>query len=176
MRTGDETDDVLDRISELARERRGQLAALARREGVTAEDAVDCVQEGLCALLTVAQASALPADPEEWGGVLSGMVRNAARNRRRRHFLARPHEDLDAHPRPDGDAPEADVVIARAEEHVRLRACVARLCDTQRSVVTLRFLEERAGEDVAAELGITRAHVDVLLHRAKARIRACMME
>lgn len=174
MHTGDETDDVLDKISELARERRGQLAALARREGVTAEDAVDCVQEGLCALLTVAQASALPADPEEWGGVLSGMVRNAARNRRRRHFLARPHEDLDAHPRADGETPDADVVIARAEEHVRLRACVEELCEIQKAVVTLRMLEERGGEDVAEALGITPGHVAVLLHRAKAALRDCM--
>jgi len=40
----------------------------------------------------------------------------------------------------------------------------------------LRLLEERAGEDVAAVLGITRGHVDVLLHRAKASLRECMTE
>lgn len=65
-RPGDETDDVLDKISVRVGAARTARCPRLWREGVTAEDAVDCVQEGLCALLTVAQASALPADPEEW--------------------------------------------------------------------------------------------------------------
>jgi RNA polymerase sigma-70 factor (ECF subfamily) len=102
------------------------------------------------------------------------MVRNAARNRRRRHFLSRPHVDLDAHPEAGGEVPATDEVIARAEEHVRLRACVAELCEIQKAVVTLRMLEEQPGEDVASALGITAGHVAVLLHRAKVSLRACM--
>ena len=38
------------------------------------------------------------------------------------------------------------------------------------------MLEERPGEDVAAALGLSRGHVDVLLHRAKASLRVCMTE
>jgi RNA polymerase sigma-70 factor (ECF subfamily) len=174
METDHGTADVLDLISRIARERRASLAALARREGVTSEDAVDCVQEALCELLDAAQNGALSADPEEWSGVLAGMVRNAARNRRRRHFVARPHEDIDAHPRAAGDEPAADDVIARAEEHVRLRACVEELCEIQKAVVTLRMLEEQPGEDVAQALGITTGYVAVLLHRAKASLRECL--
>ena len=102
------------------------------------------------------------------------MVRNAARNRRRRHFRALPHDDLDAHPLAAADAPAADEIIARAEDHVRLRACVEELCEIQRAVVTLRLLEEQPGEDVAAALGITPGHVAVLLHRAKQALRVCM--
>ena len=64
--------------------------------------------------------------------------------------------------------------LADAEAHVRLRACVNELCDTQRAVVTLRMLEERPGEDVARALGIQAGHVAVLLHRAKTQLRACM--
>src|SRR5262249_47943865 len=161
MRTRDGTDDILDQISRLAVERRAALAAIARREGVSAEDAVDCVQEALCTLLTTAQDGGLPDDREEWGGVLAGMVRNAARNRRRRHFLARPHDDLDAHAEAGRDVPATDEVIARAEEHVRLRACVEELCEIQKAVVTLRMLEEQPGEDVAQALGITAGHVAV---------------
>jgi len=81
---------------------------------------------------------------------------------------------------PDGEedlrAPSLESLLAQAEEHLRLRACVARLCDTQRAVVTLRLLEEQDGKDVAEALGISRAHVDVLLHRAKGRLLACMIE
>jgi RNA polymerase sigma-70 factor (ECF subfamily) len=42
--------------------------------------------------------------------------------------------------------------------------------------VTLRLVEERDGEDVASALGISRGYVDVLLHRAKGSLFACMME
>jgi RNA polymerase sigma-70 factor, ECF subfamily len=167
-------DDPLDRLSHLVRAERTALAALARAEGVTPEDAIDCVQEALCTLLDHAHRSARPADAAAWGPLLATMVRNAARNRRRRHFRALPHDDLDAHPLAAGDAPAADEIIARAEDHVRLRACVEELCEIQRAVVTLRLLEEQPGEDVAAALGITPGHVAVLLHRAKQALRVCM--
>jgi RNA polymerase sigma-70 factor, ECF subfamily len=177
--TDDDDDiDILGRLSHLVRERRSALAAIARAEGATPEDAVDCVQEGLCTLLVQARRGALPrprpGEEGEWGALLAGIVRNAARNRRRRHFLARPHDDLSAHPQAAGDLPPADVAIARAEEHIRLRACVAELCDIQKAVVTLRMLEEQPGEDVARALGISAGHVAVLLHRAKLALRACM--
>src|SRR5512140_73943 len=167
-------DDLLDRISHLARHERGALAALARAEGLGPQDAIDCVQEGLCTLLEGAQRGALPGEVETWGALLAGMVRNAARNRRRRHDRARPHEDLDAHPLAAEGAPATDEAIAGAEEHVRLRACVEELCEIQKAVVTLRMLEEQPGEDVAEALGITAGHVAVLLHRAKAALRVCM--
>ncbi len=67
-------------------------------------------------------------------------------------------------------------LVAHAEECVRLRGCMNRLCKTQRTVVMMRLLEERPGEDVAAALGITRGYVDVLLHRAKASLLVCMTE
>jgi DNA-directed RNA polymerase specialized sigma24 family protein len=46
--------------------------------------------------------------------------------------------------------------------------------DVERAVVMLRLLEERSGEDVAQTLALTRRHVDVLIHRAKASLRVCM--
>jgi RNA polymerase sigma-70 factor (ECF subfamily) len=168
----DDADDLLDRLSHLVRAERGALAALARAEGVTPEDAVDCVQQGLCTFLGEARLGKLPGEGE-WGAVLAGMVRNAARNGRRRHFRARPHDDLDAHPLPAGDVLTEDL-IARAEDHVRLRSCVEELCEIQRAVVTLRVLEEQPGEDVAQALGLSPGHVAVLLHRAKRALRECM--
>jgi RNA polymerase sigma-70 factor (ECF subfamily) len=162
--------DVLEEISRLARERRSALAALARAEGVSPEDAVDCVQEALCTLL--GRIDKLSADQSQWHASLATMVRNAARNRRRRRFVQRPHlavaEDLAA---PDE---KADETLERAEEHVKLRLCVEELCEIQKAVVTLRMLEEQPGEDVARALGISAAHVAVLLHRAKTSLRACM--
>jgi RNA polymerase sigma factor (sigma-70 family) len=177
--------DPLASLSRVLRASRAGLAAIARAEGLSPEDAVDCVQEGLCTLLELEHRSTDGTDrvdaaashsDEATRARLAVIVRNAARNRRRRHDRARPHEELEAAEGAGAlDAGRgADEAIARAEEHVRLRACVAELCGIQRAVVTLRMLEEQDGEDVATALGITPGYVAVLLHRAKRELRACM--
>jgi RNA polymerase sigma-70 factor (ECF subfamily) len=169
----DPQEDVLDRLSGVAQTQRSLLSALARSEGLTPEDAVDCVQEGLCTLLDWVQSGQLEAGAD-LAPVLATIVRNAARNHRRRHFRSRPHDEIGENVLSDPDLTSQDDLVARAEEQVRLRACVAELCEIQRAVVTLRMLEERPGEDVAQLLGITKGHAAVLLHRAKSSLRACM--
>lgn len=166
-------EDALERVSRVAQAERGLLAAVARSEGLSAEDAVDCVQDALCTLLDLVQAGQLEPDAEP-GPLLTTIVRNAARNQRRRHFRARPHDDVGERELADGTLELQEALLARAEDTVRLRACVEELCEIQRAVVTLRLLEERAGEDVAVALGVSKNHVAVLLYRAKAALRACM--
>jgi RNA polymerase sigma-70 factor (ECF subfamily) len=173
MDTDPDATDPLDRLSDLVRRERSVLAAAARAEGVSPEDAIDCVQEALYTLIRAARRGSVPGE-DAWGAVLTGTVRNAARNRRRRHFRSRPHDDLDAHALTAEGSPAADEIIAWAEERVRLRACVEELCEIQKAVVTLRMLEEQPGEDVAQALGISPGHVAVLLHRAKRALEACM--
>jgi RNA polymerase sigma-70 factor, ECF subfamily len=168
--------DVLGILSDLARSGRADLVRVAQREGASAEDAVECVQDALCTFLQLAQKKELPAAQAEWPLFLGGIVRNAARNKRRRHHVALPHEDVDALRIAAAANDTAETLVAEAEEHVRLRACVDQLCETQKAVVMLRLLEEQPGEDVAASLGISRGYVDVLLHRAKASLRVCMTE
>jgi RNA polymerase sigma-70 factor (ECF subfamily) len=168
--------DVLGILSDLVRSRRAELVRVARREGASAEDAVECVQDALCTFLQIAQKNALPEERTTWPAYLAGVVRNAARNKRRRHHAARPHQELEALPALVESDTSAESLVAAAEEHVRLRACVDQLCETQKAVVMLRLLEEKPGEDVAATLGISRGYVDVLLHRAKASLRVCMMD
>ena len=168
--------DVLTLLSDLARQGRSDLVRLARREGASPEDAVECVQDALCTFLQVAQMKQLPADAAEWSPYLTGIVRNAVRNKRRRHHVARPHEDVDAMAATPANEESVEQLVAEAEEHVRLRACVDQLCETQKAVVMLRLLEEQPGENVAASLGISRGYVDVLLHRAKASLRVCMTD
>ncbi len=175
--------DALDRLLRAIPVERANLVRTARREGLGPEDALDCVHDALCTFLKLAQrgeaGASDPGTPSEaeghLGATLATMVKNAARNKRRTHHLARPHHDIDTVELGDEALP-TETLLAHAEEHLRLRACVARLCDSQRAVVTLRMLEERPGEDVAEVLGITRGHVDVLLHRAKSRLRSCMLE
>lgn len=166
-------EDGLEALTRVVRSERAALARVAQREGVSQEDAIECVQDALCTFLDLHHRGQIPAEPAEWGFFLAGIVKNAARNRRRRHAIARPHEEIGA----DAQSAERglDELVIRAEEHVRLRACVVELCEIQRAVVTLRLLDEQAGEDVAGALGISRGYVDVLTHRAKAALRACML-
>lgn len=161
-------------LAEVVRRARTSLVRAAQREGLGAEDAIECVQDALCTFLGRARRSDVPSVTEEWTPLLTAMVRNAARNKRRRHALARPHEAVeDAEPIDTGA--RSDEAVLRAETHGRLHACVAELCEIQRAVVMLRLLDEQPGEDVAASLGISRGYVDVLAHRAKASLRACML-
>ncbi len=170
--------DPLEELDALlrGRGRRTALLAAARDEGVGAEDALECVQDALCTWLRAEREGGLPAAREARAATAFTMVRNAARNARRRHVRSKPHLPVDA----DGPGalatgdPGAEELLAMAEETVRLRACLASLCSLQRAVVTLRLLEERSGEDVAEALGVSRGYVDVLVHRAKASLRACM--
>lgn len=175
MATTDQ-DEVLERVSRIAKDERSQLASVARAQGLSPEDAIDCVQDALCTLLSLGRRGKLPPAPEEWGPLLAGIVRNTARNRRRRHFLSQPHDDYDEHPCLVAPTPPSDEVLSRAETHLRLHACVSALCEVQRAVVTLRMLEEQSGEDVAQALGIPSGRVAVLLHRAKQVLRVCMGE
>jgi RNA polymerase sigma-70 factor, ECF subfamily len=157
--------DRLERLSTLARERRA-LVAVARAEGLDAEEALECVQDALITFL------GLPENDHPLATVKT-IVRNAARNHRRLHRRALPHQPFDDESSASGDV-DAENLLAHAEDVVRLRLCVSSLCGVQRAVITLRLLEERSGEDVADALGLTRSHVDVLVHRAKAALRVCM--
>ena len=171
--TAPHREDVLGALDRIVREQRAELAGLARREGLGAEDALDCVHDAFCTFLQLALRDELPRSEAEHAPLIAGIVVNTARNKRRRHYLARPHRAIDAVERSD-DGPSTETLVAHAEECVRLRSCVDRLCKTQRTVVMMRLLEERPGEDVAAALGITRGHVDVLVHRAKVSLLVCM--
>jgi len=163
-------------VSRMVLQHRGRMVAIARQEGVLAEDALDCAQEAFQTFLLVPQARALVDAPEDCARLLSTLVRNAARNRRRRHHHARPHtSDGPVLLRIQDPLLSSEALLLQSEEHLRLRGCVATLGEMQRRVVTLRMLEEHPGEDVAELLGVSRNHVAVLLLRAKERLRACML-
>ncbi len=163
-----------DWISHLARDHAGRLAGIARREGLPPADALDIVQDAFHALLERPDANALRDRPTEAARLLAVLVRNAARNARRRHHRARPHVDVDDMALV-ADAPLADEVIDAAAAAVRLGGCMAELGDVHRHVVTLRVLEELSSEDAARALGVSANHVAVLLYRARKELARCMV-
>lgn len=63
-------------------------------------------------------------------------------------------------------------LLGRAETRALLESAVARLPPAQRAVLTLRDLEGVEPEEIQELLGITAVNQRVLLHRARARVRA----
>jgi RNA polymerase sigma-70 factor (ECF subfamily) len=138
-----------------------------------ASDVLDVVQDAFHTLLARRDISELQSRPGDAARLLSMIVRNAARNLRRRHHLARPHVELDAEVLAAG-APRADDTLERAATVVQLAGCLSKLGDVHRQIVTLRVLEELSGEEAARALGLTPNHVAVLLHRARKELERCM--
>ena len=162
-------------VEELARHHTKALAALASKEGLAAEEAVDAVQEAFTTFLGLPQAQALGGSQEEAFAFLATIVRNASRNRRRRHHRARPHLELELLPLIDGE-PSADELVARAEAHAAVLGCVQQLAEIQHQVLMLRGREEMSAAEVAAALGLAPGYVGVVLHRAKLALRLCLGE
>jgi RNA polymerase sigma-70 factor (ECF subfamily) len=167
--------DSIQQLTDLVRSERMALMSVAVHEGLTAEEALECVQDALCTWLGKRDRELQPsADQPPLGATLSTMVRNAARNWRRRHRRLKPHTAIDDEAALAASDANAEQLLDLAEDSLRLQTCVAELREVERAVVSLRLLEERSGEDVARELGLSRSHVDVLVHRAKATLRVCM--
>lgn len=160
-------------VDELARNHARRLAGVAARQGLSGDDALDAVQEAFATFLGLPQARSLVQADEEAFILLAVIVRNAARNARRRHHRSRPHLPVDDAAMVD-DGVSVDVLIDQAEAHVTLLGCVNRLGEVQRHVVTLRCMDELSGRETADALGLTAGHVAVLLQRARGALRACM--
>jgi RNA polymerase sigma-70 factor, ECF subfamily len=160
-------------VSALARRHTTPLAAVARSEGLTGDDALDAVQDAFVTFLGLAQARKLFENEEDARGFLTVIVRNAARNARRRHHRAHLADDTGAEELA-GDSPSVDSLIVEGEEHVALLGCVQKLVELHRHVVTMRMLEELSGAEAGDLLGLTPGHVAVLLHRAKVELRQCL--
>ncbi len=56
----------------------------------------------------------------------------------------------------------------------RLAECLQALAERERSVVSLTFLAEKPGDEVAKALGLSAGNVRVIRHRALGKLRECM--
>src|SRR5690606_28015552 len=143
-------------VTRLVREHRQQLVGVARREGLLAEDALDVVQEALLTFLGLPHARALANELDDSRKLLAVLVRNQARNRRRRHDRARPHlSDAEVLLALSTDQESVDALIIEAEAHLQALGCVERLAEVQQRVVTLRLLEDHHNGRLADLLGMT---------------------
>src|SRR5271169_5794846 len=168
LRKARQGDSFYGWVTLLVHRHRARLARVVRREGVRADDALDCVQEAFLSFLNLPQARLLVGLPDDTARMLIILARNIARNRRRRHDYTRPHivDDATIHGLAS-EATSADEVVVAAEQHAMILGSMATLSEVQRGVVRLRLVDEVPGENVAQQLGTTASHVAVLLFRAK---------
>lgn len=67
--------------------------------------------------------------------------------------------------------PAPDAELARRQMKQMLEDAISTLPEAYRSVYRLRELDDRSGDDVAVELGISRAAMKSRLHRARRLVR-----
>lgn len=168
------TSNFVGWISALARSHARPLAAVAVREGLTHVEAIDALQEAFLTLLSLPQARELSMDEEGAARLMAVLVRNAARNMRRRRHRSLRHDSLDSALAIPADTPGVEALLVAAEEHVALLGCVTQLAEVQRKVLVMRVLEELTPHDTASSLGLSSGHVAVLLHRAKLALIECL--
>ncbi len=68
--------------------------------------------------------------------------------------------------------PSVETEVESRQLQARIEEAVARLPDRQRIVITLRDIEGYSAEEVCAALEVSAANQRVLLHRARAAVRA----
>jgi RNA polymerase sigma-70 factor (ECF subfamily) len=83
---------------------------------------------------------------------------------RRQQILARFAEDL----------PQSEPPSPAALDIARLRSCLERLSERERTIVLLSFYDERQAADVGNEIGLSAANVRVIRHRSIERLRVCL--
>jgi RNA polymerase sigma-70 factor (ECF subfamily) len=72
----------------------------------------------------------------------------------------------------EGEVYEAPEPLALDPE--RLAGCLETLAERERSVVVLSFFDDKAADEVGAQLGISGGNVRVIRYRAIAKLRECM--
>lgn len=162
-------------VAALIGEHRAAMVRAALDEGLSADESLDAVQEAALTVLGRQEWARLDEAPDDAARLLATVVRNHARNLRKRHW--RRDVSLDALPEAaevDLAARQLDEALEEAQAHVALTGCLATLKETQRAVVLARFFEGSSGLEVAQSLGLTAGNVAVTLHRARKQLRSCV--
>ena len=79
-----------------------------------------------------------------------------------------------AEQKPKQWAEETGHLLDDSEFQETLHHCLKKLPDNWFSAIQLKFMEEKNGESVCQELGITNTNFWQILHRAKLQLRKCL--
>ena len=178
LRNGDQ-----DAFEVLVRVYGGRMLAVARRMLANEEDARDVVQNAFLSAFRALASFEGDALLSTW---LHRIVINAAlmklRTRRRRpeaaieDLLPRFLED-GHHADPDWSwGATAETLFEQKQLQAQVRAAVARLPESYRTVLMLRDIDELSTAEVAQALGVTHNAVKLRLHRARQALATLLRE
>ncbi len=136
----------------------------------SAEDAQDCLQETFLSALEVSRREQV----RNWPGLLRHLATARALDRLRQRLREGKREsEADVTTLAQDDANPAHILEA-SELAARLRATLSRLPTRQAEVFALRFVENMSNREIAQTLDLKENAVGVLLHEARARLRALL--
>jgi RNA polymerase sigma-70 factor (ECF subfamily) len=161
-------DGAAEAESELCRRLAPRVRLYGLRHLRDAAAADDLVQEVLVLTLQRLRARRV-REPDRLASFVFGacrlVVRNMRRGRRRREGLL--DRFAPAFPR----QAEPDTL---ALDEGRLRECLSRLAERERTVLVLTFYAEQPSAEIAAQLGLSAENVRAVRHRAFGRLRQCV--
>jgi RNA polymerase sigma-70 factor, ECF subfamily len=132
---------------------------------VPGADAEEAVQEALIRAWTRRHACRSPEAPLPW-------ILEITRNESRRLLARRTRRQHATSSEPTaGEAEIEDDELANATTRVTVEQALARLEDSDRRVLRLRYADDLTQADVARRLGVPEGTVKVRLHRARGRLR-----
>lgn len=160
--------DAADAEAELFRRLAPRVRLYGLRYLRDSAAADDLVQEVLVLTLERLRGGRV-REPERLASFVLGACRLVCRNQRR------------GQRRRDGLLDRFAAVFPRRAEpdsllldRDRLRRCLGRLAERERSILVLTFYAEQPSSEIAARLGLTAENVRTLRHRAFGRLRACV--
>ena len=162
-------------VAELVHAHRARLLRDARRRGLEGEDALDTVQDAFASFLTLPEARGIAEVGDDALRLLTVILRHSISNRRRKRLRHQRGLEL-VQAVPTDSAESSEELLERAEDLARVTCCLGKMTQLQRAVIMLSLVDERPREEVGTLLGISAGHVRVLLHRARAHVRACPVE
>jgi RNA polymerase sigma-70 factor (ECF subfamily) len=107
--------------------------------------------------------------PERLGAFVNSVCANVAHEFMRAASL--PNQDLESAPELVDVHADIHASLIREELGQEVRMALEQLSDKDRLLLRMIFYEERDKAEVCKSLGVTRASLRVLLHRAKLRLK-----
>jgi len=129
----------------------------------------DIRQETFARVLTAIRVPGIIRQPGCLGAFVSTVCNNILHESFRSKKRYQPLEELSIEPQDVARNPEAAFI---GMERIRdVRSAISCLPHKEKAVLVAIFFEQKDKDDICRQLGITRTHLRVLLHRAKKKLR-----
>jgi len=148
------------------------------------ETAKDLVQESFLAVVQSSIKFKGESSPKKWlFSILNNKINDHYRNSYRMPIvdsnkifetLFDTEENWKNDQKPQQWAEDSEHIFDNLEFQTSLKNCMGKLPQNWHSAIQLKFMEEKNGEQICQELGITNTNFWQILHRAKLQLRKCI--